>query len=331
MTESDLRELYTKDMPSFESWGNFVQKTILDELSKTENISLFLKIPPQPPRLKTIDSLIAKALHRQKSYENPYKDITDKVGIRFVVLLTTNIKQVAAIVEQFDDNLWRASKDRDFEDERDNHPEEFTYESLHYVVYNKIEFEHNSVIIPVGTPCEIQIRTLLQHAYAEMAHDTTYKPQVKTNGHVKRYLARSMALVESADCFFIAALNEIDKHAQPYIDLTALCMKYYPEEFKQEVDTDLNNLMIDTLYSIIKDIPISDIESWITTQKDFLNALIKKRYSKFVFCRQSAILLIYFLIDTKQILLDSKWKWPEDQLRALESDMGMAPITYGHQ
>jgi putative GTP pyrophosphokinase len=330
MTEMELQELYNHDKSFLEAWGNFVKAKILDELSKTEDSVEFLEIQPSV-RLKAIDSLIAKAFHRQKPYKNPYNEITDKVGIRFVVLLTTDIQKISSIVENLGKTLWRASKDRDFEDEREHHPEEFTYESVHYVVYNRETFKYGNVDIPRNTPCEIQIRTLLQHAYAEMAHDTIYKPQVKTNGAVKRCLARSMALVESADYFFIEALKEIDQQTKPYTDLNELCMRFYPIEFQKEVDTNLNSLIIDTLYSMLKDIPLSDIESWMVKQQTFLNSLVKKRHSKFIVCRQSAILLIYFLIDTKQELLDQEWKWPKDILRQLESDMGITPMAYGRQ
>ncbi|MCV5435110.1 (p)ppGpp synthetase, partial [Escherichia coli] len=75
-----------------------------------------LKIEPSY-RLKDISSLIEKAFYRSKNYQNPYKEITDKVGVRFVVLLTDDIPIIKEIIENF--NLWEYSEDRDFIKEKE--------------------------------------------------------------------------------------------------------------------------------------------------------------------------------------------------------------------
>ena len=329
MTEEEIRKQYQKDIPIFQAWGEYVAEKITNEISKEKDINVFLKIPPQEPRIKAMDSLIAKALHRQKNYSSPYDDITDKVGIRFVVLLTKDIKFITNIIENCTDRYWNASRDKDFEEERNKNPEQFTYESVHYVIYSLKEVQYNDITIPPNTPCEIQIRTLMQHAYAEMSHDTVYKPKVSSNANVKRFLARSMALVESADCFFISALDEITKCSQAHTELANLCLNFYPMEFKNQFDENVNNVMIDQLSSLLDGVSHSDISTWLKQEQAFTDLLIKRRYNNSTLCRQPAILLIYFLLSTQPILLQDKWPWTDEQLQPLLSDMGISDLRYG--
>ena len=58
------------------------------------------------------------------------------------------------------------------------------------------------VTIPKGLTCEVQVRTLLQHAYSELSHSRIYKPSFDPDAKVKRVIAKSMALLETTDDFF---------------------------------------------------------------------------------------------------------------------------------
>ena len=156
-------------------------------------LELFLKLPVIP-RVKTQDSLLQKAFYRAKNYENPYEDIEDKVGLRFVVLLAEDIRTIEAAIN--DEPRWVAMLARDFELEREAKPYEFDYQSLHYVVRSKLPLEYEGYSIPADFSCEVQVRTLLQHAYSELTHDTIYKPSVRATPAIKRTAAKSMALIE---------------------------------------------------------------------------------------------------------------------------------------
>ncbi|RWP54341.1 MAG: hypothetical protein EOR07_34055 [Mesorhizobium sp.] len=43
------------------------------------------------------------------------------------------------------------------------------------MVRSKDELTFDGETIAAGTPCEIQVRTILQHAYSQLTHDTIYK------------------------------------------------------------------------------------------------------------------------------------------------------------
>ena len=109
-------------------------------------------------------------------------------GLRFVVLVSADIKVVERAITTCP--KWTAVLARDYEEERRQRPYEFDYQSVHYIVRSKDELTFEGVTIAAGTPCEIQVRTILQHAYSELTHDTIYKPSVQASPDVKRSTSR---------------------------------------------------------------------------------------------------------------------------------------------
>lgn len=196
MTENDLVSRWGNERSMYFSWAEFIQNEITNKLS---NFEYLIKIPVTP-RLKADQSLIDKALYRRKGYANPYLDMTDKVGLRFVTLLTAHIKKIESIIAESEN--WLYSKDKDFEREREDNPFEFAYQSIHYVLRPKCDFMHGDMFISHEVSCEVQIRTLLQHAHAELTHDNLYKPNFSAKPQSQRLAAKSMALIEVADDFF---------------------------------------------------------------------------------------------------------------------------------
>jgi len=203
MDESQFLAKYNDEIPIFRAWGDFVNAEISaaleSKLAASPPGDTFLRIPPVP-RIKEPKSIIAKAFWRGKDYTDPYGEITDKVGVRYVVLLVDHIKIVADVVCGNDN--WDYSKDRDFEQEKISFPLLFDYQSVHYVVRNRSQIVQSGIIIPIDTPCEVQIRTLLQHACSELTHDTIYKQETVQNPLVYRSVAKSRALTEAADDIF---------------------------------------------------------------------------------------------------------------------------------
>src|SRR5436190_1144205 len=122
--ESDFLSRWREDEPIYAAWGRFVAKTLSDMIRDRvapTRLEMFLRIPVIP-RVKESDSLLQKAFYRGKEYQNPYDDIEDKVGLRFVVLLTEDIRTIeAAIISAAE---WDAALARDFEQESDARPYE---------------------------------------------------------------------------------------------------------------------------------------------------------------------------------------------------------------
>ena len=170
ITEAAFLELWRQERAMYEAFGKLVVRVIEEgtraRLHLPEDHGFFRL--PVKHRLKTESSMLTKAFQR-KRYDDPYAQVEDKVGVRAVVLFTDDIRDVADIVESC--KCWSWAKDRDFEEERRLKPFEFAYQSVHYVVKAGQQCRHDQTEIASGTPCEIQIRTVLQHAYSELTHD----------------------------------------------------------------------------------------------------------------------------------------------------------------
>lgn len=119
MKESEIIAKWKIDQPIYLGWANFIRNEINSRLNETIfpiPLDYFLKVAATP-RLKTESSLVDKALHRSKIYKDPYNNITDKVGIRYVVLLTSDIKKICNIIESAHcKSYWHPSKDKDYEE-----------------------------------------------------------------------------------------------------------------------------------------------------------------------------------------------------------------------
>ncbi|OGQ58176.1 MAG: hypothetical protein A3J24_09530, partial [Deltaproteobacteria bacterium RIFCSPLOWO2_02_FULL_53_8] len=230
MTEAEFIERWHAEIPLYAAWGDFVLALINERLAAEvapTTLDYFIKVPVKP-RLKAENTLVDKAFHRNKGYADPYVNITDKVGMRFVVLLTGDITKVCSVIESLNE-FWLYSKDRDYEAERLEKPLEFSYQSMHYIVKVAADLKHNGITIPAGTPCEIQVRTLLQHAHSELTHDTLYKPKTTAKPGVKRTVAKSMALIEATDEFFAQAMDSINSVIATQTQLLHMLEKIYIE------------------------------------------------------------------------------------------------------
>lgn len=208
MTPLQFVEWLDSHQSALEAWGQIVVRQICDrvqiEIGEERSKSFFKVLPNY--RIKDVGSAARKL--EKKGYSDPRHQMTDLVGARFVVLLRTDI----AIVERAiaSSSRWTIKRDRDPLNERDDHPSSFDYQSVHYILRNPEQIDVDSVMIPAEIACEVQIRTLLQHAYAELGHDRIYKGEGAIPPSVRRLVARSMALMETTDEMFCAAVGELD-------------------------------------------------------------------------------------------------------------------------
>jgi ppGpp synthetase/RelA/SpoT-type nucleotidyltranferase len=93
---------------------------------------------------------------------------------------------------------------------------EFGYLSVHYAVQLRGR-EVFGVAVPIeiiDLKAEIQVRTLLQHAWASITHDRLYKSAIRAPDRISRDLHRVAALLEEADEQFGAAVRELDEYLQ---------------------------------------------------------------------------------------------------------------------
>ena len=135
-------------------------------------------------RVKGRDSLAGKLELKGAKYKE-IGDITDLVGLRIITFYSDDVDKVASALERLYDIDWENSVDKRKLLEIDS----FGYLSLHYIGKDKR--------FPVRF--EIQMRTLLQHAWANMNHDTGYKSGVDIPKRYKRAMSRIAGMLELVD------------------------------------------------------------------------------------------------------------------------------------
>lgn len=327
MNERDILARWDADKPLYRAWakliGQEVERRLLPAIAPTP-LDYFLKVP-MVPRLKGDASLIDKALYRSKPYKNPYEDITDKVGMRYVVLLTTHINQFCSIIESPQcEAFWSWSKDKDYEEERLAKPLEFSYQSVHYVLRSKAGLSIDSVNLPEGLTCEVQIRTLLQHAHSELTHDTLYKPKTTAKPSVRRTVAKSMALIEATDEFFEHAMKDLAAASEPQRQLLGYLSAAYRRGTGFEPGQERSNqLVVDAFMELLPQDVTARVEEFLTAKSYIFDRIIEQRSQRHFF-NQPAVLLAYFLVDGMPAQTRENWPIESSDLAKVFSDLGVA-------
>lgn len=325
MNEAEFLEKYEEDIPFISAWGDFVnaaiQRSLDEKLIGNPIKDVFLRIPPTP-RLKSKDSILAKAFWRDKNYSDPYNEITDKVGVRYVVLLVEHISIVSEVIKL--EQQWEYELDRDFEKEKVNSPLIFDYQSIHFVLKNRRVINYNGIDIPEGVPCEVQIRTLLQHACSELTHDTIFKKDHNYPPIVFRSIAKSRALTESTDDIFsnIATIlaKESDEMNRLLNDLNSLYKEIRPPEFEEKS----NVFILNAVSNLLKDISINDVRKFILDEQPAVRQVIQSKANALFIYRQPIVLLLYYLIQKKRESFKNVWPLPLSEIQPLFTDLGIA-------
>jgi ppGpp synthetase/RelA/SpoT-type nucleotidyltranferase len=322
MTEDEFLERWQREERLYAAWGRYVahelRSAIATRVAPTK-LELFLKLPVQP-RVKETESLLQKAYHRKKAYTDPYEQIEDKVGLRFVVLVEDDVRTIEEEIES--GAAWIAQKARDFAEEREKRPYEFDYQSLHYVLRSRDELTFEGERILANMSCEVQVRTLLQHAYSELTHDTIYKPSVTATPALKRAAAKSMALIEATDGFF----SEVSRTISGMLASDRALATFLAERYSQFIGNEgvagpLNSLLIDHYKQFAGDHVHRDLEMWLS-RKPFLGRLIQERATSSSLYRVPAILLVYYAVGTSPTMALQDSPLDDNELEPIYSDLG---------
>lgn len=233
-------ERYAGVRPRYESFANLLTHALEAAAHDLAPVAIV------QARAKTVPSFAAKALRKRHKYSDPVNQLTDLCGAR---VITHTRGQVDALCEHI-----KTSFDIDWPNSLDTSqrlaPAEFGYRSVHYIVtpWRGVDYGVPVADELYGLKAEIQVRTLVEHAYADFVHDISYKGSFKLPRSWLRELAAAAAALESADRTFSAIEERLRDYATSYgayLDDQQLKTEMQRLEIVREHDPENPDLAVD--------------------------------------------------------------------------------------
>lgn len=160
-------------------------------------------------RCKSRESLAGKLAKRDKDYRL-LSEITDLAAVRITTYFAEDVDRVAEIAEK----EFLIDKENSVDKRSVLDPDRFGYQSLHYIaLMTKERTKLTEYSRFQGRKIEIQIRSILQHAWAEIEHDLGYKSAAGVPREIRRRFSRVAGLLELADEEFSIIRKELQYYA----------------------------------------------------------------------------------------------------------------------
>ncbi|TMX62375.1 GTP pyrophosphokinase [Vibrio rotiferianus] len=200
MNSEEFIGWYIHNRPIYKRLAEKVE-SLLIEVFESQNISYHMVTS----RAKDIES--ARLKSTKAKYDDPLKEIQDYAGIRVITYVEDEVQEVTRLIETLFDIDWSNSSNKS----EDLGTDKVGYKSVHYIA----KLKQDRLCLPeykqYQDKCfEIQIRTILQHAWAEIEHDRNYKFSGKLEGELTRRFKLLSGVLELADREFNSISNEID-------------------------------------------------------------------------------------------------------------------------
>jgi putative GTP pyrophosphokinase len=303
----EIGDYIEQNRDALRAWGEAVC------LSVTGAHGGLLKVPASV-RVKDAES--ARAKQFKKVYAEPSRDMTDLVGVRFVVLTSTDLAPIRDHLKH--STLWKCVQARDPDEEIEAAPDTFGYQSHHYEV---------RPLEPSGESwcCEVQVRTLLQHTIAELSHDAMYKATQAVPSHARRLVARSMALMETTDELLCQAMLAVREAGAP-----ALAVDRVARELSRPINGEDSGALLTDLLSAYADTIQGDSSASLrkfVQENEFIYDRIRGRATQGLFAYHSAVILTYWLVYVLERKAFKSWPFPgsKSDLTQVFSDLGISP------
>ena len=159
-------------------------------------------------RVKTRSSLENKLGKDDHEY-SCLDEVTDLAGIRIITYFADEVDKVAEIVE----NQFEIDRKNSVDKRVALDPDRFGYLSLHYIAYlSPARLKLPEYKRFKDCKVEIQIRSILQHAWAEIEHDLGYKSKAAIPRDTRRSFARLAGMLEIVDQEFDRIRDSLEKY-----------------------------------------------------------------------------------------------------------------------
>ena len=199
----DQIDKYRAEFPTYEQYAKTMEEILRAAIKARAPFGIVQSRP------KSVGSFAEKCLRKRHKYDNPVTQLTDLCGARVIV---NTLSELEALSEFVETHFVVDKPNSDTFTDRLK-PSEFGYRSVHYIV----QLPETDKVADIALPpeiedrtAEIQLRTFLQHAWAELAHDRLYKNKVKLPRSLEREVARFSAALEDTEASFDRWITRVD-------------------------------------------------------------------------------------------------------------------------
>lgn len=259
-----ILEEYRDMTPVFKKIKEIVLKELTSCLQKNH-----ILVTAVEARIKTEKSLAGKLDLKGAKYNTLY-DLTDIVGARIITFYNDEVDKISALMENVFDIDWKNSVDK-----RKTHElNSFGYLSLHYIcsIPKKLYYDENMPEIN-DFRFELQMRTALQHVWANMYHDIGYKSGIDAPQEYLRTLNRLAGMLELADDEFSRIRTSINEYRYKVENLVK---DGRFEDVALDGDSYNRYLQLEPFKRLTEKIAaINQAEIHVTSMQPFLKVLLK--------------------------------------------------------
>ena len=166
-------------------------------------------------RVKSESSIRKNIVEKRKEYSK-LEDAHDFSGIRIITFFADEVDLVAGIINK----EFVVDEELSVDKRKLLDPDRFGYLSLHYVVHlspSRLKLTEYQRFKECQS--EIQIRSILQHAWAEIEHDLGYKSKKAVPKEIQRRFSRIAGLLEIADSEFTDIRIELREYEESVPEL----------------------------------------------------------------------------------------------------------------
>lgn len=189
--EEGLKENYKEKYSDLYSIYDRLGKTVQSDIKKLLEDE-YIDVLSVNYRIKDFDSFWDKI--RRNSYDDPFNEIEDICGLRIVCYYISDLDKIEDVIKKEFNVLEIEDKSELCNDD------EFKYLSIHFIVKLKKVWLNIPSYRDLGElNIEIQVRTILQHAWADISHKLAYKKKEQVPRQFMRKLYSLSAILENAD------------------------------------------------------------------------------------------------------------------------------------
>ena len=208
-------EAYRNERPSYEAYA-----TVLERVLK-QACAVAIPEASVQVRAKTLSSFAEKCARRYERYPDAVNQMTDLCGARVIVQTLEHVRAVREFIEANFEILERDDKALQLSEDK------IGYRDLHNIIQLRpaccqalgISEKEQQVI--GERRAEVQVRTWLQHAWADTLHDRIYKNPLQLPLAIRRTGALLAALMEEGDRNFDGMAHELDGMIANYTALAS--------------------------------------------------------------------------------------------------------------